>query len=241
MAGQWSGWRWAVPVVAVVAGLMFATTARTAAGTDLRAERRTELTELIAAEQARFEKRLATVGELRAEVDALVASAADEESARLAAQVADLGAAAGLEPVRGPGLTVALDDAALPPDGIPDGFGPDDFVVHQQDVQAVVNALWAGGAEAVSVMDQRLVTTSAVRCVGNTLILQGRVYAPPYTVTGVGPVEQMQRALDDAPGVRVYRDWVELVGLGYRVEEHRAVALPGYQGPLELRHADPGW
>ncbi len=59
-------------------------------------------------------------------------------------------------------------------------MSPDDLVVHQQDVQAVVNALWAGGADAVQVMDQRLLSTSAVRCVGNTLLLNGRVYSPPY-------------------------------------------------------------
>ena len=62
----------------------------------------------------------------------------------------------------------------------------DDVVVHQQDVQGVVNALWRGGAEAMMVMDQRIISTSAVRCVGNTLILQGRVYSPPFTVTATG-------------------------------------------------------
>ena len=55
---------------------------------------------------------------------------------------------------------------------------PDDLVVHQQDVQSVVNALWAGGAEAMMIMDQRVVNTSAVRCIGNTLLLQGRRTRP---------------------------------------------------------------
>ena len=71
-------------------------------------------------------------------------------------------------------------DAKIPADQLPEGVGVDDIVVHQQDVQAVVNALWSGGAEAMMVMDQRLISTSAVRCVGNTLILQGRVYSPPF-------------------------------------------------------------
>ena len=35
-------------------------------------------------------------------------------------------------------------------------------------------------------MDQRVISTSAVRCVGNTLILQGRVYSPPYVITAIG-------------------------------------------------------
>ena len=81
-------------------------------------------------------------------------------------------------------MTVALDDAPpqarsrpLPP-GIPSPT-PDDLVVHQQDIQGVVNALWAGGAEAMTLMGQRVIATTAVRCVGNTLLLHGAVYSPP--------------------------------------------------------------
>ena len=59
-------------------------------------------------------------------------------------------------------------------DGGPNESDNDDLVVHQGDVQAVVNALWAGGAEAMSIMDVRVISTSAVRCVGNTLLLHGR-------------------------------------------------------------------
>ena len=132
-----------------------------------------------------------------------------------------LGEAAGLQPVTGPGLTVTLEDAPVPADGIPEGYLADDYVVHQQDLQAVVNALWAGGAEAMQVMDQRIISTSAVRCVGNTLILQGRVYAPPFTVSAIGPVDRMKRALDASPGVAVYQQYVDLIGLGYDVDTDR--------------------
>ena len=80
----------------------------------------------------------------------------------------------------GPGLVVRLDDANRDPGAaLPAGVTSDDLVIHQQDLQAVVNALWQGGAQGIQVMDQRLISTSAVRCVGNTLILQGRVYSPP--------------------------------------------------------------
>jgi uncharacterized protein YlxW (UPF0749 family) len=54
-----------------------------------------------------------------------------------------------------------------------------DLVIHSQDVQAVVNGLWKAGAEAVAINGQRLVSTSAVLCVGNTLLLNGTVHSPP--------------------------------------------------------------
>ncbi|TDC15553.1 DUF881 domain-containing protein, partial [Streptomyces sp. 8K308] len=122
--------------------------------------------------------------------------------------------------------------------GVPDP-SPNDLVIHQQDLQAVVNALWAGGAEGIQVMDQRLVSTSAVRCVGNTLILQGRLYSPPYTVTAVGDPEALHAALDAAPAIEDYLQYVRAYGLGWRVDDHSAVTLPGFDGGVALRYAEP--
>ena len=120
---------------------------------------------------------------------------------------------------------------------LPEGVTPDDLVVHQQDLQAVVNALLAGGAQGVEVMDQRLVSTSAVRCVGNTLLLHGRVYSPPFTVSAVGDVRRMDAALQSSPQVTTYREWVDAVGLGYQVSQRASLDLPGYTGDLDLVHA----
>ena len=49
----------------------------------------------------------------------------------------------------------------------------------------MVNALWAGGAEAMTIMGERVIATTAVRCVGNTLLLHGRVHSPPFTVAAI--------------------------------------------------------
>jgi uncharacterized protein YlxW (UPF0749 family) len=228
-----------VPLVAAGAGLLFVVTASTAQGTDLRSERLTQLADLIRQEEHRLSTGAEQVQALRSEIGSLVADADDPETAQLAAEAGRLEPAAGLRPARGAGLTVTLDDAPVPPEGIPADYGPDDYVVHQQDVQAVVNALWAGGAEAIAVMDERLVTTGAVRCVGNTLILYGRVYAPPFRVTAVGPVDRLQRSLDADPVVSAFRLWGDLVGLGYDVDEARMVTVPAYLGPLQLQYAEP--
>src|SRR5699024_8063114 len=109
---------------------------------------------------------------------------------------------AGLGPLTGPGLTVTLTDATRDAAGdYPAGARPDDLVVHQQDVQAVLNALWAGGADAIQVQDQRVTTTSAPLCIGNTLLLGGRTYSPPYVIKAIGPVDAMHGALDRERGV----------------------------------------
>ena len=221
-----------VPAVALLAGLLFATSASTAQGTDLRAGRRLQLTELIGQERAAVRRAEARAAELRREVAAAAASADDRGQAAGAAADPALEQAAGLTPVVGPSLTVRLDDA--PRGEAPSGSVPDDLVVHPQDVQAVVNALWAGGAEAMTLMGQRVVSTSAVRCVGNTLILQGRVYSPPFVVTAVGDQPGMRRALDMSPGVQLFLDYVDRFGLDYAVTEASRARLPAYDGPLDL-------
>ncbi|MET7795912.1 DUF881 domain-containing protein, partial [Streptomyces decoyicus] len=142
----------------------------------------------------------------------------------------------------GQGVTVTLTDA--PPNaaakipGVPEPQ-PNDLVIHQQDLQAVVNALWQGGAKGIKVMDQRLISTSAVRCVGNTLILQGRVYSPPYKVTAVGNREALTNALTASPAIQNYLQYVNAYGLGWKVDQHEAVTLPGYSGTVDLHYAQP--
>jgi uncharacterized protein YlxW (UPF0749 family) len=225
-------WRALVPALLLVIGLLLATSARLASGTDVRAERRTDLVDLIRVEQQRLDSVTAQVSDLRRQVDAVAAEKAPVPPERSLEHL--------ISEVKGPGLVVELQDAPIPASGVPVGYTADDFVVHEQDVQAVVNALWAGGAEAVAVMDQRIVGTSAVRCVGNTLLLHGRVYAPPYTVTAVGPADRLQRALDASPQVALYRRYADLLGLGYAVDARDAVTVPPYDGTLTMRYAQVG-
>lgn len=238
MAGQGAAdrpWRVLVPVTALLAGLLFATSAATAAGTDLRAGRRTQLTDLIAAERRTVDNQERRAARLRVELAGVQALAAAGNS-RVAAERAkadELTWAAGIVAATGRGLTVSLDDAPRR-DGVPPASSnPDDLVVHQQDLQAVVNALWAGGAEAMTLMGQRLISTSAVRCVGNTVILHGRVYSPPFVVSAIGDPERLRTALDEEPGVQLFRTYVDRYDLGYSVRTVD-LDLPAYTGPLEL-------
>ena len=226
-------------VVLIAAGLLFAVSARTARGTQLRTDR-SDAVALARSEQARYAAQLATLAALRREVDERTKAAAggDETVRALRGRSDAMAPDAGLAPVVGPALTVTLDDAprrsTLPP-----GITADDLVVHQQDVQAVVNALWHGGAEAMMLMDQRVISTSAVRCVGNTLLLQGRVYSPPYRITAIGDVPAMRAALDKPAALQIYREFAKEFGLGWTVQEQGDATFPGFGGSLDLRYAQP--
>ena len=88
---------------------------------------------------------------------------------------------------------MTLNDAQRDAEGrFPGDASADDLVVHQQDIEAVLNAMWSAGAEAIQMQDQRIIATSAPLCVGNTLLLNGRTYSPPYVVTAIGDASAMQ-------------------------------------------------
>ena len=232
-------WRLAVPLVFVLAGVLFATSAGASRGRDLRSDPG-NLADLIRAEERRLTDATARIEGLRTDIQEATDGAArsDDRIGKVSEQADALAFAAGVGPVSGPGLTVTLADAPRQADRLlPEGASPDDLVVHQQDVQAVVNALWAGGAEALQIMDQRVISTSAVRCVGNTLILQGRVYSPPYVVRAIGDPDRLTLALDSSVNVQLYRFYVEEYGLVYRTKEHSNLRLPGFEGSLDLLYA----
>lgn len=242
-------WRLLVPVVAAAGGVVFATSAVTARGTELRAGP-TRLADLLAQQERTLADQAAEERSLRAEVTERTRRVAAEELpvARARTEAEALAGPAGLTPVRGPAVTVSLDDAAsvrpspaplTPARGgaPPPTARPDDLVVHQQDVQGVVNALWAGGAEAMSIMGKRVVSTTAVRCVGNTLLLANAVYSPPFVVAAIGDQARLVAALDADPDVSIFRQYVAVYGLGYAVTRAAAATLPAYDGPLDLRSA----
>jgi uncharacterized protein YlxW (UPF0749 family) len=120
---------------------------------------------------------------------------------------------------------------------MPEGFTGADYLVHQEDVLGVVNALWRGGASGMTVMGHRVISTTAVRCVGNTVIMQGNVYSPPFVIAAVGDVARMEVALEADPAVSFFRDWSEVVGLGYTQVPAAELVLPAYTGPISPKYA----
>ncbi|HEU5143844.1 MAG TPA: DUF881 domain-containing protein [Dermatophilaceae bacterium] len=230
-------WKLLVPLVTAGAGLMFAMSFSAAQGSDLRSDR--DLTQLILERNEHVVEEAIDLDRLQREVDVLSeASAPSDDRVNALTKAADaLATSAAATKLSGPGLTVSLTDAPLEGGQLPDGATPDDVVVHQQDVQAVVNALWAAGADGMMIQDQRIISTSAVRCVGNTLILQGRVYAPPYVITAIGDPDALEASLDADPTIAVYKQWVDYVGLGYDVQRHDSVELPAFSGSVDLEYA----
>lgn len=138
---------------------------------------------------------------------------------------------AGTSSVQGMGFTVSLNDSTLTQAA---SGNVNDLVIHSQDVQAVVNGMWASGAEAVSINGERVVATSAILCVGNTLLLNGTVHSPPYLISGIGANRTQYQ---DDPLVNQLETDAERFTLRYSVGREEMLELPGYRGATAPRYA----
>jgi uncharacterized protein YlxW (UPF0749 family) len=224
-----------VALVLALAGALFAANARLARTSGDRHPQ--DLAGLAEVEERRLAVLLDEVATLRTDVERLTAAQAELDGIVLQPVSPGAELEAGLVATTGPGLVVELEDA--PADvPRPTSVRPDDLVVHQQDLQAVINALWAGGAEAMGLMDQRVISTSAFQCIGNVLSLHGRPYSPPYVVRAVGDPATLRRALYASPEIQNYLRYVDAVGLGWSVTvASEPMTLPAYEGATDLEHA----
>jgi uncharacterized protein YlxW (UPF0749 family) len=126
--------------VVLLSGALFAVSAANSEGTDLRPGRYTDLASLVEAEAAETGELTDRLTELKKQVDTLTDDVDDEEVRRLRDAAAGLRDPAGMEPRSGPGVTVVLSDAPedLLEQAAEEGLKVDPWVVHQQDIQAVV-------------------------------------------------------------------------------------------------------
>ena len=220
------------------AGLLMATSAQESAGTDLRPGRYADLADLARQEGDRLtglRERIQTISD---EVAELRTGSGSAELRRVERAGRPLRIAAGLEELEGPGLTVTLDDA---PEEVLASAGDDvnNAIVHQQDIQNVANALWQGGAEAMTIQGVRIISTTGIKCVGNTVILNGVPYSPPYRFAAIGDTDRLRGALERNPYVQAYLEAVDVWQLQWQVTESERLTAPAYAAPVELRHAQP--
>jgi uncharacterized protein YlxW (UPF0749 family) len=193
-----------------------------------------EAAETLQQEQNELKAQLA---DLRARLDEIQRSSANQSGAAadLSRQIDDLKIMSGLTPVVGEGVVVVLDDPRSHPLARPD---PEKPACHSTDITDVINAGWKGGAEAIAVNDERIVGTSSVYCVGSTIMVNGTLMSPPFTIAMIGAQQPLMRIFEDPGELSDIKQRAE-AGLGFRVSRQREIRLRSFTGGLGARHAAP--
>src|SRR3972149_6162985 len=158
----------------------------------------------------------AAVGELRHQVVVLEREAAERQSgvARMNREVSELRALAGFIPLEGSGVVVEMRDSPRP---IQPGDDPNKTILHYTDIHAVINDLWAAGAEAIAINGERIITRTGLNCVGTTILCNTKRIAPPYTLAPIGAparlLAHLQRPAGPAEILRAFGFPLRLQGL----------------------------
>ena len=236
-----SRYRPVLAVVFCVLGLMVAVTFNTKSrSTGVRPERAADLPGVVRdmeRQRRGLEERLS---DLRANMATAERQAAADAGVResFSGELEAARAAAGLTAVRGPGVEVTLGDG----DNVPPGADPNDYLIHDYDVACVVNALMAGGAEAVSVNGERVVGTSPIRCVGTTILVNSARLGNPYVVLAVGDAERLSRSLlKDSSTAPLFDAYKTQYGLDTRIVTEDNIQVPAFRGsthPTYVRAGD---
>lgn len=143
---------------------------------------------------------------------------------------------AGILPVKGPGLFIEMADSPKSPSPKDDPYY---FIVHDVDLDTIVNELWSAGAEAISINDQRIVTTTSIRCAGPTILINSVRLASPYKIKALGPSKDMEGGLRTPGGFMDYMTPAMQHGVSIRINHYKELELSGYTGSLVYRYAKP--
>ncbi len=141
---------------------------------------------------------------------------------------------AGVTEVKGPGVEVILNDSPIV---LQPGQDPSNFVLHDEDILSVLNELKAAGARAIAINNQRVITTTEVRCVGPTVLInKNQRLSPPFVISALGDPDTLANSLKMKTGVVEY---LQMWGIQVDVKKVDELTIPAYSGTLTFNYAEP--
>lgn len=228
-------WAWSMALALIVIGFLSAGQWNSSA---LRQELRTDAQQVLADQAASLEIEQQA---LRTQIETLegqvreAQTAAEGSQAALAGlneQVRQAELAAGLTPVVGPGIVAEIADSKRP---VPPGEDPARYLVLVDDLRDLVAALWAAGAEAISINGERLTARTSVSGAGASILINVTPYSPPYRIEAIGAPGLLERYLAD-PTFAVVNQRIEAYGLEFATVAEDEVHLPAYVGLTGFTH-----
>ena len=153
--------------------------------------------------------------------------------------------ASGLDEVRGPGAVIEIADSQRP---VPAGESPTNYIVLVDDIRDIVTALWAVGAEAITIAGgaaeggppaERLVSTTSIYGAGSAILVNDVPLSPPYRIEAIGPDGLRDRFLAHPTYLARVARRIDAYGLQFASEARDELTLPAFIGNTRLRWGTP--
>lgn len=166
--------------------------------------------------------------ELQTEIDEAAKKNTDLEEAQN--QINEGNKIIGLSEVTGPGYIITLTDSKLDPSTV---LNPSELLLHDLDVLSVINELKNTGAEAISINDQRIVSTTSIQCGGAIININGEKIGAPFVIKAIGLPENLAN-IDRPDG---YLDALRTAKIGVKTEKSNSITIPKYTGVINFKYA----
>lgn len=106
-------------------------------------------------------------------------------------------------------------------------------IVHDGDLRRIVNELKNAGAEAISINGQRIVSTTAITCIGNVIKINDEKVSSPFIIKAIGFPESLESALNRGGG---YLDYLNDDGIVTSIKKLDKVEIPKYTGVISSKY-----
>lgn len=228
-------WHLSVALIFVILGILISTSYYARKKWDISPQpRKRKLVDFINKQDNERRKLEFELKELRADVSKLQKKAADSKGqiGTFAKEMDGLKKQAGLTTLKGEGVEVVISDATV----VPKNRDPNNYLVHDYDLQIIVNALWKGGAGAIVMNGQRFISTTAIRCAGTTVMVNSEPLGGPYKIEAIGDQSKLTKMLEKDPDAKqVLKSYAKTYGLNVSIRQVDDIMLPAYKGSLGFK------
>lgn len=131
----------------------------------------------------------------------------------------------GATELKGRGISIKMDDSK-------NGLSTVDSITHAADLRDLLNFLWSIGAEAISVNEERVVFSTSIDCIVNTILINNTKTTPPFLINVLGDQKVLERQINNANNLKDIKKRVKNDGLILEIKTNHDLTIPAYNGSL---------
>ncbi len=140
----------------------------------------------------------------------------------------------GLSEITGKGIEITLTDG---PYAFRNGNKvQDEDLVQASDIRDIINVLNASNAEAISLNNQRIIATSPIVSVGNTILVNNSYITPPFVLNAVGDKDIILQRIANEPTIKPLIERNNRNQIDLKIVVRDFVSIPVYNGDLKTKY-----
>lgn len=191
---------------------------------------RTDLIKSFSDDQASLKSKIVA---LRAKIEESQAKAKSSLEKASLDTLSDLKKDVGLETVKGMGVEINLNDGVFVNRENTDTI--DQALVQASDLRDIVNLLRSAKSQAIAINDQRIISSTPITSLGNTILVNNVHLLPPFNIVAIGDSGLILQQITDAAALPDLNKRVKKNKLQFDIKVKNGLIVPVYNGDFSLK------